>query len=134
VLNTSPSFRGLRLENFLFDCIMPRPRSLTSSTGRRHKRADFLLTSGVLTMRAYASCTSFGVLCVLSAADERCEQCFRHNRTCELSSRQGEAKRIFKEKNKLREKRWEVEKQIIRLRKQERLLQKRLREISKGKK
>jgi hypothetical protein len=132
VLNTSPSLCSLRLENHLLDCIMPRPRPLVSSTVRRRKRADFLLGTGVLTMRACASCLSFGVACILSPADERCEQCFRHNRICELASRQDEAERILKKKDELREKRWEAERQVVRLRKQERLLQKRLREISKG--
>jgi hypothetical protein len=105
VLNTSPSLCSLRLENHLLDYIMPRPRPLISSTVRRRKRADFLLGTGVLTMRACASCLSFGVACILSPADERCEQCFRHNRICELASRQDEAERILKKKDELREKR-----------------------------
>jgi hypothetical protein len=105
VLNTSLSLCSLRLENHLLDCIMPRPRPLISSTVRRRKRADFLLGISVLTMRACASCLSFGVACILSPADERCEQCFRHNRICELASRQDEVERILKKKDELREKR-----------------------------
>jgi len=84
---------------------------------RRRKRADFLLNTGVLAMRACASCLSFGVACILSSADERCEQCFRYNRIYELASRQDEAERIFKKKDKLREKRWKAERQMVRLRK-----------------
>jgi TolA-binding protein len=110
---------------------MPRPRALGSSTQRRHKRADFLSRTGVFTMRPCSSCTSFGVACILSAADERCEQCFRHNRVCELASRQAEAERVLRKKDELREQRWEAERKVVRLRKQERLLQKRLRELSK---
>jgi hypothetical protein len=122
VLNTSPSLRSLRLENHLLDYIMPRPRPLVSSTVRRRKRADFLLDINVLIIRACASCLSLGVACILSSADERCEQYFRHNRICKLASRQDEAERILKKKDKLREKRWEAERQMVRLRKQERLL------------
>jgi hypothetical protein len=117
VLNTSPSLRSLRLENQLPDYIMPRPRPLVSSTVRRRKRADFLLGTGVLTMRACASCLLFGVACILSSADERCEQCFRYNRIYKLASRQDEAERILKKKDELREKRWEAERQVVRLRK-----------------
>jgi hypothetical protein len=73
VLNTSPSLRSLRLENHLLNYIISRPRPLVFSTILRYKRADFLLNTNMLTIRACASCLLFGVAYILFPADERCE-------------------------------------------------------------
>jgi hypothetical protein len=70
VLNTSPSLRSLRLENHLSNYIMPRSRSLVSSIVRRRNWANFLLTTGILTMRAYTFYISFGVAYILFIADK----------------------------------------------------------------
>jgi hypothetical protein len=108
---------------------MPPRRYLSNSTSRRHKRADRILCSGVLTIRPCASCVSHGTLCVLSSIDERCEQCYRSQRSCELASPWPEFDRLYKEKEKIRQQRLEAELKAVRLRKQERALQKRLKAL-----
>jgi hypothetical protein len=75
-------------------------------------------------MRPCTSCTSQGVLCVLSPRDERCEQCYRFNRRCDLASPWAEDDRLQRKEEELREQRLEAEMKAARLRKQERQLQK----------
>jgi hypothetical protein len=122
---------------------MPARKHLSSSTLRRHKVADRILRRGVITMRPCASCTSQGVLCVLSSLDERCEQCYRYQRQCDLASPWDEDDRLEKKEKELREQALEAERQeeelrgqalkkelkAARLRKQARLLQKRRRAL-----
>jgi hypothetical protein len=80
-------------------------------------------------MRPCSACTKANVDCVLSSLDERCEQCYRNRRSCELASPWAEFDRIHQQKEKIREQRLEAERKAIRLRKQERLLQKRLKAL-----
>jgi hypothetical protein len=60
-------------------------------------------------MRPCASCTSQGVLCVLSSLDERCEQCYRYQRQCDLASPWAEDDRLEKKEKELREQALEAE-------------------------
>jgi hypothetical protein len=108
---------------------MPPRRYLSNSTSRRYKRADRILCAGVLTMRPCASCVSHGTLCVLSSIDERCEQCYRSQRSCELASPWSEFDKLYKEKEKIRQQRLEAKLKAVRLRKQKRALQKRLKAL-----
>jgi TolA-binding protein len=108
---------------------MPRAQPVSTSALRRHKRANFLLLVSVLAMRPCSSCTSFGVPCAVSPLDERCEQCVRHNRHCELASPWVKAERVLKKKEDLDRQILESEAKTLRLRKQKRLLQKKLREL-----
>jgi hypothetical protein len=115
---------------------MPPRKILSSSTRRRHKIADSILETGIFTMRPCSSCTRLGVGCVLSTLDERCEQCYRHGRACDLASPWAEYHRLELQEEKLRQQRIEVETQrlaaeakAVRLRKQERALQKRRRDL-----
>jgi len=78
-------------------------------------------------MRPCASCVSSGTLCVLSARDERCEQCYRFNRSCDLASPWAEDDRLKKKEEQLREERLKAEQAAVQLRKQERLVQKKRR-------
>jgi hypothetical protein len=110
---------------------MPARKHLSSSTHRRRKLSDRILCEGVITMRPCSSCTSQGVLCVLSHLDERCEQCYRHQRQCDLASPWAEDDRLKKKGKKLREQRLEAETKAARLRKQKRLLLKRRRALWK---
>jgi hypothetical protein len=114
---------------FLNVSVMPRRVLKASSTVRRHIRADNILRFGFAAMRPCTACASRGVVCVTSSADERCEQCCRNQRKCDLASPWEEYEKIFKQKEELRERRLEAEMKAVRLRKQERLLQKKLREL-----
>jgi hypothetical protein len=80
-------------------------------------------------MRPCSSCVSFWVACILSSVDERCEQCCRFNRSCELAAPWKEAERILKKKEDVERQIIEAEAKALRLRKQKRQLQKKLREL-----
>jgi hypothetical protein len=77
---------GLRLENQASFCTMPRTVILRNSTFRRYRNADKLLATGVISMRPYAHCLRSSLLCVLSPSFEKCEQCYRFNRPCDLAT------------------------------------------------
>jgi hypothetical protein len=109
---------------------MPPRRRLTSITLRRHARADNILAFGIFTMRPCSSYMSFGVLCVLSPVDERCEQCYRNQRPCELAPPWTEFAQLQKEKEKVQQQRLESELKTVRLRKQKRSLLKRIKALS----
>jgi hypothetical protein len=80
-------------------------------------------------MRPCASYVSHGTLCVLSSIDERCEQYYRSQRSYELASPWSKFDKLYKEKEKVRQQRLEAELKAVRLRKQERALQKRLKAL-----
>jgi hypothetical protein len=87
-------------------------------------------------MRPCTSCTSQGLLYVLSPRDERCEQCYRFRRQCDLASPwaeddrlgrkekelQAQEERLLDQAMKAREQALEAERKAVRLRKQTRLL------------
>jgi hypothetical protein len=81
-------------------------------------------------MRPCAACVRLGVACVLSSLDERCEQCYRNLRSCDLASPWSEYDRLRVQEEKLRDQRLEAEMKAARLRKQERTLQKKRRALA----
>jgi uncharacterized protein (DUF3084 family) len=81
-------------------------------------------------MRPCTSYVSHGTLCVLFSIDERCEQCYRSQRSYELASPWSEFDKLHKEKEKIRQQRLKAKLKAVRLRKQERALQKRLKALS----
>ena len=109
---------------------MPRLVAHRLSTQRRHNRADTLLRTGILAMRPCASCVlPLAWLCILSTVDERCEQCFRHNRPASWPPRTSEVERLLRKKEEFEEQILALEAKTLRVRKQKRLLQKKLREL-----
>jgi hypothetical protein len=107
---------------------MPR-RAFISSTSRRHRKADEISALGVFIMRPCSHCVASDVFCVLSELSEKCAQCHRFNRPCDLASPWPEVHRLLQQRNKLREQRLEAEAKAIRLRKQERQLLKKARAL-----
>ena len=110
------------------------PRS-SNSTSRRRKLADFI-SSGFPAMRPCQACLRAQVLCVTVPSSEKCEQCTRFGRPCDLASPVPQLERLSQEKDrivsKIQEKRRitsEVNAAILRLRKQRRLIQKRMKEL-----
>jgi len=75
-------------------------------------------------MRPCSYCISVGEFCVLSTLDERCEQCYRGNRSCDLASPWAEDDRLKAKEEILREKRLRAEAEAVKIRKAERKLQK----------
>jgi hypothetical protein len=96
---------------------MPRAVVLRNSTFRRYRNADKLLATGVISMRPCAHCIRFSLLCVLSPFSEKCEQCYRFNRPCDLATSWSEVDRLLEKRDKLREERLAAEVKAIRLRK-----------------
>jgi hypothetical protein len=125
----APPFLSLRLENLRPQIIMPSRLRPTSSSTRRHRRADLLLSFGTFAMRPCAFCTSRGVLCVVSALDDRCEQCMRNQRRCELAPPWEKCERLVKQSEKLQTEALKAEVKAIRLRRQRRSVLKKLKEI-----
>jgi hypothetical protein len=80
---------------------MPARNRTSSSTLRRHQKADRILSEGFFSIRPYTSYTSQGLLCVLSPRDERCEQCYRFRRQCDLASPWAENDRLERKEKKL---------------------------------
>jgi hypothetical protein len=78
-------------------------RSYPSSTDRRYRRADNskILALGIFTMRPCNRCTSNGFFYVISPLSERCEQCHRFNRPCDLASPWAEFDRLQKQSDEL---------------------------------
>jgi hypothetical protein len=82
---------------------MPARKRLSSSICRRYKLVDLFLSEDLITIRPCFSCTSRGVLCVVSPRDERCEQCYRFRRQCDLASPWAEDGRLKKQEEEFRE-------------------------------
>jgi hypothetical protein len=80
-------------------------------------------------MRSYAYCVASSSLCVLSEVSEKCEQCHRFNRPCDLASFWAEVYRLLKQSDDLKEKVLEVEVKALRLRKQRRVILKKVRAL-----
>jgi hypothetical protein len=108
---------------------MPRPVVLRNSTFRRYRNADKLLATGVISMRPCAHCLRSSLLYVLSSHSEKCEQCYRFNRPCDLATPWSEIDRLLEKRDKLRVERLAAEAKAIRLRKQERQLLKKVRAL-----
>jgi hypothetical protein len=105
------------------------PRRSTTSSQRRHLWADSKFRSGTVAMRACSSCLSRNTLCVVSPSSSRCEQCVRHNRQCELDSPVDQLDKLSTQENKLLDLISESEAKTRRLRKQRRLLLKKMRDL-----
>ena len=101
----------------------------TTSTQRRQARADLLLLTGTLVMRPCSACVSRGCLCVRSPLDDRCEQCVRSLRSCDLASPAAECARLVKESERLQDEALRAEAKAARLRRQRRALLKRLQDL-----
>ena len=56
-------------------------------------------------MRPCSACVKANVDCILSPIDERCAECYRNQRSCELAPPWAEFDRIHKKKDELREQR-----------------------------
>jgi hypothetical protein len=108
---------------------MPPRRRPTSSTFRRHQKADQILETGLLVMRPCAYCVASSSLCVLSEMSEKYEQCYRFNRPCDLASPWAEVYRLLKQSDDLKEKVLEAEAKALRLRKQRRVILKKVRAL-----
>jgi hypothetical protein len=96
---------------------MPRAVVFRNSTFRRYRNADKLLATGVIFMRPCVHYVRSSLLCVLSPSFEKCEQCYRFNRPCDLATSWFEVDRLFEKRDKLREERLAAKVKIIRLRK-----------------
>jgi hypothetical protein len=105
------------------------PRRSTTSTYRRHAWADSKFRSGTLAMRSCSSCLRANALCVVSPSSPKCEQCVRHNRQCELASPVDQLDKLSEQENKLLDQITESEARTRRLRKQRRLLLKKMRDL-----
>ena len=105
------------------------PRRSTTSSQRRHFWVDFNFRSGTVVMRACFSCLSRNTFCVMFPSFLRCEQCVRHNRQYELDSPVDQLDKLFTQENKFLDLISESEVKTRRLRKQRRLLLKKMRDL-----
>jgi hypothetical protein len=80
-------------------------------------------------MRAYFACLSRSVLCVMSPSSSKCEQCVRHNRQYKLDSPVNQLDKLSVQENKLLNLISESETKTQRLRKQRRLLLKKMKNL-----
>jgi hypothetical protein len=100
-----------------------------TSTTRRQRRADRLASWGCIVMRACSGCVSRCVVCVVSPEVDACVECFKFNRRCSLAPNDSEIQKQFVAKEKLDNEIKETEAKAARLRKQRRLVLKRLRDL-----
>jgi hypothetical protein len=77
---------------------MPRR---TSSTLRRHFKADRLLFSGLIIMRAYSFCRTHNFLYVIAPEFSYYERYFRSYLKCELAPPDAKVERLFKKEERL---------------------------------
>jgi hypothetical protein len=80
-------------------------------------------------MRPYSTYVLRGLLCQTSEASDHYVECYRTHRRYELASPMVEVERLGAKVDTLREQRLEAERKAIRLRKQERALIKKMREL-----
>jgi hypothetical protein len=80
-------------------------------------------------MRLCAHCVASSSLCVLLEVFEKCEQCHRFNRPCNLASPWAEVHRLLKQSDDLKEKMLKAEAKALRLRKQRRVILKKVRAL-----
>jgi hypothetical protein len=99
---------------------MPRAVSSGSSTLRRLLKANRLLRTGHLAMRACAFCLSRNELCVVAAGCDHCEQCYRSNRRCELAPPCAEIERLFAKDEELSKQVLELETKSLRAQRERR--------------
>src|SRR5258707_533572 len=75
----------------------PIPRR-TSSTFRPHFIVDYLLSSGLIVMRAYLYCRTYNFLCVVGPESVYCERYFRSYLEYEVALLDAKAERLFNKK------------------------------------
>jgi hypothetical protein len=80
-------------------------------------------------MRPYSACVSRDLTCLVTPELEHCIECYRSYRRCELASPIAEVDRLSEKEEKLRSERLALEVKVLRLRKQERMLRKKMREL-----
>jgi hypothetical protein len=95
--------------------LMPRSRSQIISSFRRQRKADRILFSGMLVIRAYTYYFTRGFFCVLGAESLYYERYYRANRQCELASPDTEIERLLKQERKLFSEIKEAQTKVIRL-------------------
>jgi hypothetical protein len=93
---------------------MPRR---TFSTLRRHFKANRLLFSGLIVMRACFFYRIYNFFCVITPESFYCERYFRSHLKCELASLNAKVERLFKEKKRFAFEIAAVYAKIIRFRK-----------------
>ena len=81
-------------------------------------------------MRPYGRCFSEGLFYIISDISDSCERCHRFDRYCNLNPSFKKIAKLFCEANKLDEQILKIKAKNLRLRKQRRLLIKKLRELS----
>jgi hypothetical protein len=104
------------------------PRRI-SSTLRRHFKADRLLSSGLIVMRACSFCRIHNFLYIVAPESPYCERCFRSHLKYKLAPSDAKAERLLKEKERLAFKITSAYTKITRLRKQHRAVMKKLRDL-----
>jgi hypothetical protein len=80
-------------------------------------------------MRPYTAYTSRGAFYILSTISDKCEQCYRFGRSCDLASPVAEIDRLAAQEEKLRQEVLETEAKAIRLKRKLKLARRRLRAL-----
>jgi hypothetical protein len=80
-------------------------------------------------MRPYSACVSRGLTCLVTPELEHYIECYRSYRRYKLASPIAEVDRLGEKEEKLRSERLALEVKVLRLRKQERALRKKMREL-----
>jgi hypothetical protein len=101
----------------------------TSNILRRHFKANRLLSSGLIVMRACSFYRIYNFLYVIAPESFYCERYFRSYLKCELAPPDAKIERLFKEKERLTFEIAVIYTKISRLRKQYRAVIKKLRDL-----
>jgi tRNA(Ile)-lysidine synthase TilS/MesJ len=108
------------------------PRRI-SSILRRHFKADRLLFSDLIIMRACSFYRIYNFLCVIAPESSYCERYFRSHLKCELAPLDAKVERLFKKKERLISEIAATYAKITRFRKQYRAVIKKLRDLGNRK-
>jgi tRNA(Ile)-lysidine synthase TilS/MesJ len=108
------------------------PRRI-SSTLRRHFKADRLLFSSLIIMRACSFCRAHNFFYVIAPESPYCERYFRSYLKCELTLLDAKVERLLKKKERLTSEIAAVYAKITRFRKQYRAVMKKLRDLGSRK-
>jgi hemerythrin len=100
---------------------------------RRHLKADRLLSSGLIVMRACSFCRTHNFFYVITPESSHCERYFRSHLECELAPLNAKAERLFKEEKRLVSEITAAYAKITRFRKQHRAVMKKLRDLDNRK-
>src|SRR5450755_1870996 len=111
------------------------PRS-TSSVHRRHRLANTIFSLGHPAMRPCAECVRRDLFCIVHESSELCEQCERFDRVCDLASPVTAIEKLARQENDILSQislahkvAREAEAKVARLRKQRRLLFKKMKDL-----